>query len=78
MEICIGQKKGHFRDNLPENKRWKEACEKAKINLTKKKSTPTILEEYQAKMNLEISIDQEKFDITYIKYLCPFHLNEKN
>ena len=36
--------------------------------MTKKKSTPTILEEYQAKMNLEISIDQEKFDI-YCKEL---------
>jgi molecular chaperone DnaK (HSP70) len=39
-------KKGHFKNNLPENKRLKEACEKAKIKLTKKKSTHIILEEY--------------------------------
>ena len=68
MEKYIGQKKGNCNKNLPENKRLKEVCEKAKIKLSKKKSIHKIIEEYQPKMNLEIDVEQEKFDI-YCKEL---------
>ena len=68
MEKYIGQKKEYFNKNLPINKRLKEVCEKAKIKLTKKKSFHTIIKEYQPNMNLEIDIEQEKFDI-YCKEL---------